>query len=104
MPDNSGSPAPLIDALHRILWLVENQPRNLNRFLDEARPNRERLRVVAQALAGRALSGGDAEERSVITTPAEQAALKKLLAHWRALVDQRLAADEGRMFDTRGGG
>jgi putative DNA methylase len=40
-----GTSAPLIDALHRILWLVENQPRNLNRFLDEARPERERLRL-----------------------------------------------------------
>ncbi|MDL1960158.1 MAG: DUF1156 domain-containing protein, partial [Deltaproteobacteria bacterium] len=47
-----GAPAPLIDALHRILWLIENEPRNLNRFLDEARPDRERLRLVAQALAG----------------------------------------------------
>jgi putative DNA methylase len=92
---------PLIDALHRILWLVENRPRALNKFLDEARPDRERLRLVAHALAGRALSGSadEGSERAVVTTAAEQAALKKLLANWRALIDQRLAADEGTLFD-----
>ncbi len=104
LPKEDGTSASLIDALHRILWLVENQPRTLNKFLDEARPDRERLRLVAQALAGRALSGGPDEdsERSVITTPAEQAALKKLLANWRALIEQRLAMDEGTLFVRRG--
>jgi len=88
--------------LHRILWLIENEPRNLNRFLDEARPDRERLRLVAQALAGTALAGrkdGGAERPPargaragiVATTAGEQAALKKLVANWRALIDQRLA-------------
>jgi putative DNA methylase len=101
LPEDSGAPAPLIDALHRILWLLENQPRNLNRFLDEARPDRERLRLVAQALAGTALSGKkeDSAEHTVATTAAEQAALNKLVANWRALIDQRLAADEGTLFD-----
>jgi len=100
-PEDGGAPAPLIDALHRILWLVENQPRNLNRFLDEARPDRERLRLVAQALAGTALAGkkDNGPEHTVATTAAEQAALKKLVANWRALIDQRLAADEGTLFD-----
>jgi putative DNA methylase len=56
MPEDDGTPAPLIDALHRILWLIENEPRNLNLFLDEARPDRERLRLIAQALAGTALA------------------------------------------------
>jgi putative DNA methylase len=93
LPKEDGTSASLIDALHRILWLVENQPRTLNKFLDEARPDRERLRLVAQALAGRALSGGTDEdsERSIITTPAEQAALRKLLANWRVLIEQPLA-------------
>ena len=80
---------------------MENQPRNLNRFLDEARPDRERLRLVAQALAGTALVGkkDDGAEYAVTTTPAEQAALKKLIANWRALIDQRLAVAEGTLFD-----
>jgi putative DNA methylase len=104
LPEVGGASAPLIDALHRILWLVENQPRNLNRFLDEARLDRERLRLVAQALAGTALAGkkDNGPEHTVATTAAEQAALKKLVANWRTLIDQRLAMDEGTLFDTRG--
>ncbi|RLC12742.1 MAG: hypothetical protein DRH43_00755 [Deltaproteobacteria bacterium] len=97
-----GTPAPLIDALHRILWLIENEPRNLNRFLDEARPDRERLRLVAQALAGTALAGKkddgaeypparSARAGLVATTASEQAALKKLIANWRALIEERLS-------------
>jgi len=95
-----GTPAPLIDALHRILWLIENEPRNLNRFLDEARPDRERLRLVAQALAGAALAGkkDDGAEHLVATTASEEAALKKLVANWRALIDQRLADAESSLF------
>jgi len=100
MPKDDGKAAPLIDILHRILWLVENEPRNLNSFLDEARPDRERLRLVAQTLAGTALSGrkDDGPEHTVATTPAEAAALNKLVANWRALIDQRLAAREEDLF------
>jgi putative DNA methylase len=102
LPEDGGAPAPLIDALHRILWLVENQPRALNKFLDDARPDRERLRLLAQALAGTALTGkrDNGPDHTVVTTAAEQTALKKLVANWRALIDQRLAADEGTLFDT----
>jgi len=84
---------PLIDILHRILWLVENEPRKLNDFLDEARPDRERLRLVAQTLAGTALAGrkDDGPEHTVATTPAEAAALNKLVANWRALIEARLS-------------
>jgi len=101
MPKDDGKSAPLIDILHRILWLVENEPRKLNDFLDEARPDRERLRLVAQTLAGTALSGrkDDGPEHTLATTPAEGAALKKLVANWRALIDQRLAAREGTLFE-----
>jgi putative DNA methylase len=100
LPEQDGAPVSLIDALHRILWLVENQPRNLNRFLDEARPDRERLRLVAQALAGTSLAGkkDDGVEHTVATTAAEQAALRKLVANWRVLIDQRLAVDVGTLF------
>jgi putative DNA methylase len=101
LPREDGRPVPLIDALHRILWLLENEPRKLNRFLDEARPDRERLRLVAQTLAGTALEGGGGEERAaaVSTTAAEQAALRKLVANWRALVEQRLAGPRP-LFDS----
>ena len=86
----------LIDTLHRILWLVENEPRNLNSFLDEARPDRERLRLVAQALAGTELEGGsvrvlESEGTGGYTATREQAALKKLLANWKALIENPLS-------------
>jgi putative DNA methylase len=89
---DDGEPAPLIDVLHRALWLIEHEPRNLNSFLDEAHPNRERLRMVAQALAGAGLSGKSPEESAnlVFTTTSEQAALGKLLGSWRALVTENL--------------
>ena len=93
MPDNEGKVAPLIDILHRILWIVENEPRNLNSFLDEARFDRERLRLVAQALAGTALAGrkDNGPEHTVGTTPAEATALNKLVSNWRALIEARLS-------------
>jgi putative DNA methylase len=99
----NGQSAPLIDALHRILWLMENGPRKLGEFLDEARPDRERLRILGQALAGAALSGKSEEEAAklVSTTPAEQAALGKLLANWRSLIESRMAVDEETLFGKR---
>lgn len=52
-------------------------------------------------VAGAALAGkkDDGAEHLVATTASEQAALKKLVANWRALIDQRLAASEGTLFD-----
>jgi putative DNA methylase len=97
LPDDGGKPAPLLDSLHRLLWLMENEPRKLPAFLDEARPDRERLRLVAQALAGAGLSGGSEDQTGVVnTTPAEQAALGKLLANWRALVPETLFTAAGK--------
>jgi putative DNA methylase len=91
LPDDEGKPAPLVDSLHRLLWLMENEPRKLSAFLDEAHPDRERLRLVAQALAGAGLSGGSEDQTGVVnTTAGEQAALGKLLANWRALVPETL--------------
>jgi putative DNA methylase len=103
VPGDEGKAAPLIDVLHRMLWLVENEPRNLPRFLDEARPDRERLRLVAQALAGAGLKGGDEADgkAALITTPAEQAAVAKLTSNWRTLIDQRQADGQGTLFDVR---
>lgn len=102
-PDDNGSPAPLVDTLHRILWLIENEPRNLTDFLLEVLPDRERLRLVAQALAGAGLSGKSKEEEFTLTTTAdEQSALRKLLANWRSLVEQPLASNDQRGLITKG--
>jgi putative DNA methylase len=90
--NEDGEAATLIDVLHRVLWVMENKPRSLAGFLDEARPDRERLRLVAQALAGPGLKGkSDGDSKTLLTTTTgEQAALGKLLANWRTLIDSRL--------------
>jgi hypothetical protein len=43
--------APLIDVLHRILWLAEHEPRSLTKFLDEGHPDRERPRRFRNGVA-----------------------------------------------------
>jgi putative DNA methylase len=88
--DSPNGATSLIDILHRILWLMENEPRRLNGYLEQAIPDRERLRQVAQALAGPALKGGETDGELINTTSAEASALGKLLSNWRTLIDARL--------------
>jgi putative DNA methylase len=83
LPEN-GTPAPLIDALHRTLWLMENRPAKLAEFLRESGVNREQMRLVAQALGGPALKGGELTDFS---PSSELAALGKLTANWRSVVE-----------------
>jgi putative DNA methylase len=80
----NGAAAPLIDVLHRLLWLSEHSPSKVKALLDAARPDGEKLRLVAQALAGRTISdqGGDRTD--------EQKALDRILASWRSVVEQNL--------------
>ncbi len=100
MPSENGQPAPLVDALQRTLWLMEKRPSHLDDFLREAQPNLEQMRLVAQALAGTALKGKSDESKALIgTTQPEQAALGKLLANWRALIEQAT----GPLFQGRRG-
>jgi putative DNA methylase len=86
MPDEEGKPAPLIDALHRVLWLMENRPSRIAEFLSEAQPNREQMRLVAQALAGPALKGGELAD---VSPSDEMAALAKLTANWRSVIEDQ---------------
>ena len=72
------------DALQRTLWLMEKRPTELPQFLRDAQPNREALRLVAQALAGPALKGG---EMGDISPTAELSALAKLTANWQSVVE-----------------
>jgi putative DNA methylase len=80
----NGQAAPLIDILHRTLWLMEKRPTELGAFLSEAQPNREQLRLVAQALSGPALKGG---EMGDISPTAELSALGKLTANWQSVIE-----------------
>jgi len=80
---------PLIDALHRLLWLVENRPALIPAYLDDARPDVERLRLVAQTLAGQTLAGNgnDGGRALVAARGAEASALRKLTTNWRTLIE-----------------
>jgi putative DNA methylase len=97
-PAEDGASAPTVDALHRLLWLLEHKPLKVPQFLNEAKPNVEQLRLVAQALGGPALSGG---ELSDVSSTAEQAALGKLLANWNAAMVGKAAVEDRRTGQDR---
>jgi putative DNA methylase len=73
---------------------MENHPRELTQFLRDSGVNREQMRLVAQALAGPALKGG---ELGAVSTGNELAALATLTANWRSVVEDaaRDQWDEG---------
>jgi len=91
MLSEDGQPAPLIDVLHRTLWLMEHRPAKLGEFLREAQPNREQMRLVAQALAGPALKGGELGD---VSPTGELSALAKLTANWRSVVEDAAFSPE----------
>ncbi len=93
--EDDGEPAPLIDILHRTLWLMDHRPGRLRDFLDKARPDGERLRLVAQALAGTALQGDAASKDAAAATP-EQTATGKLTANWRSVFEESLFRGQSR--------
>jgi putative DNA methylase len=100
-PTDDGQAAPLVDVLHRVLWLMEHRPRELATFLRETEPNREQLRLVAQALAGPALKGG---EMSDVSPTAEMAALAKLTSNWRSVIEDAATTMTERTDKKRGQG
>lgn len=93
LPADDGTSAACVDALHRLLWLVDHKPLKIPDFLAEAKPNVEQLRLVAQALSGPALSGGELAD---VSTTAEQSALGKLLANWNAVMVGKTALADKR--------
>jgi putative DNA methylase len=99
MPKENGQPAPLIDALQRTLWLMEHRPRQLGEFLREAQPNREQMRLVAQALAGPALKGSELAD---VSPTGELAALSKLAANWRSVIEDNVFSPREQADRKRG--
>jgi putative DNA methylase len=99
MPNDDGQPVPLIDALQRTLWLMEHRPRQLGEFLRETQPNREQMRLVAQALAGPALKGGELGD---ISPTGELAALAKLTANWRSVIEDNVFSPSEQADRKRG--
>ena len=81
---DDGRPAPLIDVVHRLLWLLDHRRAELPAFLRSARPNTEQLRLVTQALCAPVLGGPKAQGAEA---PAELSALDRLNSNWRAVVE-----------------
>jgi putative DNA methylase len=94
----NGNSAATIDALHRLLWLLEHRPLKVPEFLTEAKPKIDELRLVAQALAGPALKGGELAD---VSPTAEQSALGKLLANWNSVMIGKAAMDDRRTGQER---
>lgn len=84
----SGNVAPLIDVLQRLLWLQEKQPYAVSDFLLKARANTDQLRLVAQALAGHALTPSGDNGITKQERTEEQKAVDRLLAGWRNMVTE----------------
>ena len=78
---------------------MEHRPRDLAAFLREAEPNREQLRLVAQALAGPALKGGEMADMSPL---AEMAALARLTSNWRSVIEDSATTEQERADQRRG--
>ncbi len=86
-----GKPTPLVDVLHRLLYLLDERPAAVQGFLDAARPNKEQLRLVVQALS-RPVLGHRALRLQGST--AELGALSRLNANWRSIVEGSAYARE----------
>lgn len=88
---DSGVAPTQIDILHRLLWLMENKSQDVYNFLTLAKPDASQLRLVAQALAGRALTP-EAEKReiAIASRTKEQQAIDSLLSSWKRTVEDNL--------------
>jgi putative DNA methylase len=74
----------LIDVLHGLLWRANHRRSEVRPYLDQTRPDPQRLRLVTQALQGSALRGENESK------PAEAQACERLLGSWRTLVEENL--------------
>lgn len=92
-PQAVGAAPTLIDMLHRLLWLADHKPSEIPAFLNLAQPDATQLRLVAQSLAGRALTPEPGQENAAQRTR-EQAAIDTLLASWKRLVEDNLFTQE----------
>jgi len=89
-PEN-GKAAPLVDALHRLLYLIDKRPAAVREYLDAVRPNGEQLRLVTQALSAPVLGRPETPDTS---PTAELGALTRLNANWRSVVEGAAYAHE----------
>lgn len=88
LPTPERPKAPLIDVLHRLLWLIEHDNSAIQEFLGLALPDKYLLRVVAQSLQGKALASEPTPGAMLDERTPEQRAIQTLLASWRRMVDE----------------
>jgi putative DNA methylase len=72
-----------IDHLHRVLWLADNEPTGVKDYLETARPDADRLRLVAHALSRPGLDSSGSRG-------AEADACERLLGVWKRMVEDNL--------------
>ncbi|MBA2393112.1 MAG: DUF1156 domain-containing protein [Ktedonobacteraceae bacterium] len=86
-----GNIAPLIDILHRLLWLQDEQPHNVAEFLKMSQADRqiELLQHVAEILAGPALTSNGNNGTGKHERTEEQQALGRLLSGWRIVFSEQ---------------
>jgi putative DNA methylase len=77
----------LIDVLHRLLWLNEHQPASISAFLAQARPDAMRLKLLAEALAGKRLAAEPTPGVARDERTEEQRAIGRLLPVWKRVVE-----------------
>lgn len=88
-PQAMGQNPALIDILHRLLWLSQHRPADIGEYIAQAQPDSGQLRLVAQALAGRALTPSADKEIAAQRSP-EQQAIDTLLASWKRTIEENL--------------
>lgn len=84
----SETAASLIDILHRLLWLNEHQPASISAFLNQSQPDPVRLKLVAEALAGRRLAAEPSPGVMRDDRSEEQKAIGRLLPAWKRVVEE----------------
>jgi putative DNA methylase len=89
-PDAIGKSPTAIDVLHRLLWLTEHKPQDIPEYLSLAQPDANQLRLVAQSLAGRALTPETGQESLNPNRTVEQQAIDTLLASWKRAIEDNL--------------
>ena len=81
---NGTDKAPLIDVLQGLLWRAGHKREEMRDYLAATHADSAKLRIIAQALQGRALRG-DGESK-----PDEAQACERVLGAWKTLVDDNL--------------
>ncbi|OLE63410.1 MAG: hypothetical protein AUI36_09955 [Cyanobacteria bacterium 13_1_40CM_2_61_4] len=76
---------PLIDVLHRLLWLQKNRPAEIPKFLKESQADLESVRLLAHALGGRPLRAEPSPGTQKDDRTTEQRAIDTFLASFQDL-------------------